>query len=192
MDGFWIGQCEVTNAQYRAFCDATGRAFPWGSNQGDDHPVVYVSWDDGQAYCDHYGYVLPTEAQWEYAAAGPDAREYPWGDLWDQQKCCNYYNRGPGGRTFPVGSFPAGASWCGASDMAGNVWEWCADWYSATYYQVSPELNPPGPESGSCRVLRGGCWNSGHLDACRSAYRIYDVPSLTSNLIGFRVAMAAN
>ena len=190
-DGFWLGQCEVTNAQYQAFCTATGRTFPeydeWHPYQGDDHSVVLVSWYDAQAYCDYYGYSLPTEAQWEYAAAGPTSRIYPWGTVWDAQKCCNYYNTGPGNRTFPVGSFPEGASWCGALDMAGNVCEWCADWYSSGYYEVSPELNPSGPESGSNRVLRGGSWYD-LGDSCRAADRVYNDPSSTYTTLGFRVS----
>ncbi|HCU35377.1 MAG TPA: hypothetical protein DGT21_07925 [Armatimonadetes bacterium] len=188
LDGFWIGQCEVTNAQYRAFCDATGRAFPAWSTQGDPHPVVWVSWEDAQAYCDHYGYVLPTEAQWEYAAAGPDALTYPWGDEFDDQKCCNFDTKGPGGTTFPVGSFPAGASWCGALDMVGNVYEWCNDWYSATYYEVSPELNPPGPADGTKKVLRGGSYGNTN-QRCRAAFRYnYEYPNSISEGWGFRVA----
>ena len=185
LDGFWIGRCEVTNAQYRAFCNATGREFPASSNQGDDHPVGAVNWYDAQAYCAFYGYTLPTEAQWEYAARGPSVPTYPWGDEWDAQKCCNWANLGPGDRTFPVGSFPAGASWCGALDMAGNVWEWCADWYSETYYQVSPEWNPPGPESGESRVVRGDSWWS---EDPRVAQR-FDLPSgAEGNSFGFRVS----
>ncbi len=191
LDGFWIGQCEVTNAQYRAFCNATGRTLPdyseWYPYQGDDHPVVYVNWYDAKAYCDYYGYTLPTEAQWEYAAAGPTSRAYPWGDVWDEQKCCNYSNRGPGGYTFPVGSFPAGASWCGALDMAGNVWEWCADWCAQDYYSVSPELNPTGPESGTYRVLRGGSWDF-NCNFCRAAHRASGDPSLATYYDGFRVS----
>ncbi len=190
LDGFWIGQCEVTEAQFLAFCITTGYGFPGCVGfdpQGDDHPVVCVTWYDAQEYCDYYGYSLPTEAQWEYAAAGPTSRTWPWGDTWDPQKCCNGGNRGPGGYTFPVGSFPAGASWCGALDMAGNVWEWCADWYSDTYYQISPELNPPGPESGSHRVLRGGSCNSLSPDNLRAAYRNgYGVPSNRFVYYGFR------
>ncbi len=191
LDGFWIGQCEVTNAQYRAFCTATGHTFPdytsWYPYQGDDHPVVYVSWDDAQAYCDHYGYALPTEAQWEYASRGPGALQFPWGHSWDLWKCCNYFNTGPGGYTFPVGSFPAGASWCGALDMAGNVWEWCADWYSDTYYQISPELNPPGPGSGSYRVVRGGSWSLDlPRDGVHAASRGNYDPSRRSGNFGFR------
>ena len=185
--GFWMGRCEVTNAQYQAFCTATGRPFPAGSNQGDDHPVVSVSWDDAKAYCERYGYALPTEAQWEYGARGPDSSAYPWGDTWDLNRCCNYDNKGPAGRTYPVGSFPTGASWCGALDMAGNVWEWCADWYSATYYQVSPDLNPPGPETGACRVVRGGAWNY-YYYYCRTFTRDAYYPTGTFNYYGFRVS----
>ncbi len=187
LDGFWIGQCEVTNAQYRAFCDATGRTFPSESDQGDNHPVICVEWADAQAYCGHHGYALPTEAQWEYAARGAAAPAYPWGNVWDQLKCCNSGNQGPGGTTFPVGSFPAGASWCGALDMAGNVFEWCADWYSDTYYQISPELDPPGPATGTNRVLRGGSWYDDD-DFCRAAIRGSLRPSFTSPYSGFRVA----
>ena len=134
------------------------------------------------AYCAHYVYVLPTEAQWEYAARGPDARTWPWGNLWDAGKCCNINNKGPGGTTFPVGSFAAGASWCGALDMTGNIHEWCADWYDEEYYQVSPELNPQGPDSGTHRVARGGFWNTGE-SACKAARR---GPSYVP--AGFRVA----
>ncbi len=188
LTGFWIGKCEVTNAQYRTFCDATGRDFPEASSQGDEHPVVEVSWYDAQAYCEHYGYTLPTEAQWDYAAAGPDARRYPWGDVWDAERCCNWYNRGSGGNTFTVGSFPTGASWCGALDMAGNVYEWCADWYSATYYAVSPELNPPGPENSDCRVLRGGSWAGVSDDLFRCAFRYNRTPVYRRDDYGFRCA----
>ncbi len=191
LDGFWIGQCEVTNVQYEAFCDAAVWWFPGDSDEGDDHPVVYVGWDDAQAYCDHYGYTLPTEAQWEYAARGPAVPTYPWGDAWDQSKCCNDDNRGPGGSTFPVGSFPAGASWCGALDMAGNVFDWCADWYDEEYYQVSPELNPPGPDSGTHRVQRGGSWCNGDW-YCGAATRAYADPFDWYDDSGFRVAQVAD
>lgn len=191
LDGFWIGQCEVTNAQYRAFCNATGRAFPAGSTQGDDHPVVCVTWHDAQAYCAHYGYTLPTEAQWEYAARGPAAPTYPWGAAWDPQKCCNWDNKGPAGSTFAVGSFPAGESWCGALDMAGNVYEWCADWFSGDYYATSPELNPTGPETGTYRILRGGSWYSFN-SYCRAATRTYHSPSVTFDDCGFRVSWSGS
>jgi len=188
--GFWLGKCEVTNAQYKRFCKATGREFPKGSNQGDDHPVVDASWDDAKAYCAHYGLRLPTEAEWEYAARGTKATTYPWGDEWDSAKCCNGDNRGPGGRTHAVGSFPAGASWCGALDLAGSVCEWCADWFAGDYYPESPASDPPGPESGApgaLWVVRGGSWLVNGPAWFRCALR-FSVPEFRYNDIGFRCA----
>jgi sulfatase modifying factor 1 len=185
--GFWLGKHEVTNAQYRAYCKATQQSFPSGSNLGDDHPVVDVLWDDVVAYCTHYGLRLPTEAEWEYAARGPEGRTYPWGDEWDAKRCCNMENRGPGARTYPVGSFPAGASWCGALDLAGNVWDWCADWYDAEYYGKSPAQDPPGPVSGQARLLRGGSWGR-FPNGCRSAFRFGEDPTGRGSDRGFRVA----
>lgn len=185
--GFWIGKHEVTNAQYRRFCDATGRTFPSASDRGDDHPVVSVSWHDAKAYCDHYGLSLPTEAQWEYAARGRDALKYPWGNDWgwNERKCCYTMYRGSGGRTFPVGSFPEGASWCGALDMAGNAREWCADWSGR--YTADPVNDPTGPGTGLYRLLRGGAWDSIDL-WCRSATRSDYAPGGKNVDIGFRAA----
>jgi formylglycine-generating enzyme required for sulfatase activity len=207
LDGFWIGKCEVTNDQYAAFLNQAQPAdvHEWlgidddtcgiehvggvyqAKSQLGQYPAVDVSWYGALAYCDHYGYTLPTEAQWEYAAAGLGARTYPWGADWDQEKCCNFYNTGPFGNTFPVGSFPAGASWCGALDMAGNVFEWCADWYDADYYQVSPELNPPGPADGTYKVLRGGSWRY-RGNFCRTTNRVGNNPTFTYDDNGFRVS----
>ena len=187
--GFWLSKCQVTNAQYRRFCEATSREFPSHGNQGDGHPVVCVSWDDAVAYCEHYGLQLPTEAQWEYAARGPEGRVYPWGNKWDRRRCCNEENKGPGEWTHPVGSFAAGASWCGALDMAGNVWEWCGDRYQERYYTVSPEEDPPGPASGEYRVVRGGGWLS-NATICRSASRLRSEPAKRLNGDGFRPVVA--
>ena len=196
MDGFWIGQCEVTNAQYRDFWRAKGRTFRPDSTQGENHPVVYVTWQDAVDYCEHYGLNLPTEAQWEYAARGPQNLRFPWGNDWDPRKCCSDDNRGPHDRTFPVGSFPNGVSPCGALDMTGNVWEWCADWYGKDYYQQAPRKNPPGPDHGSGHVLRGGSW--GHVFAHRSADRYFLKPDQrlpgwsdwASRYCGFRVVVS--
>lgn len=165
--GFWLGKCEVTNGQARRFCEATGVRFT-GNSQGDAYPIV-----DGidKAYCDHYGLRLPTEAEWEWAARGPEGRAYPWGSEWDASKCCNIDNQGPGPMAFPVGSFPQGASWCGALDMAGNVSEWCADWWQSDYYSSSPSDDPSGPPNGEHGIVRGGSMNSNGDYGCRSAYR---------------------
>ena len=187
--GFWLGKVAVTNAQYRRYCLETGAKFPEGSAQGDDHPVVDLSWDDAVACCRHYGLSLPTEAQWEYAARGPDGCIYPWGNEWDPTKCCWEGNKGPGGETYPVGSFPQGASWCGALDMAGNSWDWCQDWYSPTYYASAPRADPPGPSTGHCRVLRGGSWHFVVPRHLRSSYRHFCGPTARDSYVyGFRCA----
>ena len=184
--GFWLAKHAVTNAQYRAFCEATRREFPARSHQGDDHPVVFVSWDDAVAYTEHYGLSLPTEAQWEYAARGPESLKYPWGNEWDGSKLCWGENQGPDGRTFPVGSFPQGASWVGALDMVGNVSEWCADWHHPNYYARSQADDPSGPSEGAIRVLRGGAWNR-IASNCRAAARNGFAPDRTRDFLGFRV-----
>jgi len=183
LSGFWIGKTEVTVAQWQS---VMGRVPDESSDRGEDHPVVGVSWHDCNEFCENTGLALPTEAQWEYAAAGPDSRRYPWGDDWDGDRLCWPGNKGPGGMTFPVGSFPSGASWCGALDMAGNVWEWCADWYDKLYYDDSPLRDPLGPDSGSRRVLRGGGWRS-FADLCRCAFRFYNSPAYSRVCFGFRV-----
>jgi formylglycine-generating enzyme required for sulfatase activity len=199
MDGYWVAMHAVTNAQYRAFCEVTGREFPEDSDQGDDHPVVYVSWYDAVAYAEHYGLRLPTEAQWEYAARGPEGHAYPWGDEWDPERLCWREHQGPGGETFPVGSFAQSASWVGALDMAGNVMEWCANWYDPNYYKTAPSSNPSGPAEGvsfqvpvigegrDARVLRGGCWMGDGGD-CRAANRYPYIPVMAGYDSGFRVA----
>ncbi len=184
LSGFWIGKTEVTIGQWRSVMGTKPRRL---KDESDDHPMRYVAWWQASRFCNKLGVELPTEAQWEYAARGSDSRRYPWGDTWDEKKCCNEDNEGPGGRTFPVGSFPSGASWCGALDMAGNVYEWCADWYNY-YYGSSPARDPAGPPSGSYRVLRGGSWCK-NASNCRSAYRsCLGVPTYSSSSSGFRIS----
>ena len=138
----------------------------------DDHPVVQVSWNDAQAYCQWAGGDLSTEAQWEKAARGDDQRIYPWGNQAEAGNLLNFADRNldTGGAdmtiddgyqfTAPVGHYPDGASPCGALDMAGNVWEWVRDWYDQEYYVSSPSRNPAGPGTGDTHVLRGGSWYS--------------------------------
>lgn len=167
LDGYWMYRHPVTLGRYLAFCEATGREFAptWGQDMhadtsGDDADyAVQLNWYEAAAYAQWAGGALPSEAQWEKAARGTDGREYPWGKEWDATKCVSMeetlYKFNQGFR--PVGSYPAGASPYGVMDMAGNVWEWVADWYAYEYYGNSPQKNPTGPDSGSHKVIRGGC-----------------------------------
>ncbi len=191
LDAFWLDQTEVTNAQFAFFLNEQGNQEEGGvtwldiddsdcliEESGDtfqsqsgyaDHPVIEVSWYGAEAYCEWAGGQLPTEAEWEYAARGPEGFVYPWGNSWqpglancDEDDCEDGFEY-----MSPVGSFPAGASWVGALDMSGNVWEWVADWYDAEYYARSPRENPTGPEEGEYRVLRGGSlWDSADFSRC--------------------------
>jgi len=194
VDAFWIGRTEVTIGQWRSVLGSVpGHIGPDDhryNDQGDDHPVVMVSWDQATEFCGKLGLGLPTEAQWEYAARGPESRVYPWGNEWDETKCCNGRNRGPGGSTFPAGSFPQGASWCGALDMAGNVWEWCAEWYAPVYTSYAQGNFTP-PSTGPWRVLRGGDFFWSDPRDFRCAYRDHYITSEVidrNSTVGFRCA----
>ena len=175
--------------------------------KGLDQPVVLVTWDDAKAYCDWLSqktgekFSLPTEAQWEYACRAGSSTMYPWGDepngacryanVWNQENkgkwgfngdgfpCSDDY-LGPA----PVGRFQPNAF--GLHDMIGNVWEWCADYYDATYYAQSPKEDPTGPPASNLRVLRGGAWRLIPL-ACRSAHRFDYPPDFRDLNGGFRI-----
>jgi formylglycine-generating enzyme required for sulfatase activity len=191
LDPFWIDQTEVTNAMYANCvnahkCDPPGKTDHFSDSSYANHPVVYVDWNMANAYCSWVGRRLPTEAEWEKAARGTDGRIYPWGNDIQNRDLANF--TGTVGDTTEVGRYINGASPYGALDMAGNVWEWVSDWYDANYYQVTVFLNPPGPSSGTDRVLKGGSWYQ--LDGdLRSANRHWDVPFLADNPdVGFRCA----
>ena len=178
--GFWLGKCEVTVQQWLHYCKVAKVVLGTEIITPLDHPMSGVSWHDVTAYCRFYGMALPTEAQWEWAARGPEERKYPWGNQWNARLCNNRdnpYVDGDMGMAFtaPVGHYPGGASWCGALDMAGNLAEWVADWYSKTYYAISPGVDPQGPATGTEKVWRGGyCW--GDANQCRSASRFASEP----------------
>jgi formylglycine-generating enzyme required for sulfatase activity len=154
-----------------------------------DHPVVLVSWNDADAYCRWAGKHLPSEAQWEKAARGPSigsgrGRRYAWGDEFDSTKANTKESERDD--TTPVGSFsPQGDSPYGASDMTGNVWEWVADWYGSDYYSQAPSANPPGPATGTYKVLRGGSWSFDEVYAL-TPFRYNVKPDYTYDFTGFR------
>jgi formylglycine-generating enzyme required for sulfatase activity len=218
LDSFWIDQTEVTNAQFAAFLNEQGNQTEGGVTWLDlenkdclikwldgeygpksgyaDHPVIMVSWYGAVAYCEWAGARLPTEAEWEYAARGPQGFIYPWGDDFDcsrgnfddETQLDEYVVPGGAGcdgymRTAPVRSFPDGTSWCKALDMVGNVWEWVADCHGV--YPSAAQANPTGPKEGDHKVLRGGGWGLNQRNV-RAADRSYGTPIDRYDSVGFR------
>lgn len=197
LDAFWIGKYPVTNLQYQAFARAAGYRAPEHWNNGtlpagqEQHPVVFVNWEDATAFSrwaaglpGGQGVRLPSEAQWEKAARGMDGRIYPWGSEAPDANRCNF--NGNIGGTTPVGRYsPRGDSPYGCADMAGNVWEWVADWYAGDYYFFSPASNPTGPTTGIYRIWRGGSWNNETRNV-RSSGRNRNLPDNRYFNYGFR------
>ncbi len=195
VEEFYIDKYEITNAQYKEFIQATDHPLPRHREGGTypegkaDHPVVYVSWEDADAYCKWAGKRLPTEIEWEKAARGAETRIWPWGDTFDVTKCNVESWEGSGSR--PVGSYPDGVSPYGVYDMAGNVWEWTDSWYDA--YPGSTHTNPEFGKK--LRVLRGGSWYHYHSlgpRGARCASRDRAVPLSVSYVAGFRCAISAD
>ena len=207
--GYWIDTTEVTNAAFADFVADGGYATEaWWSDEGwswletqdaaalpddcvdplDDHPRVCITWFEAEAYAAWRGGSLPTEAQWEYAARGPDSRIFPWGDEWDPTKAWIV----DATESTAVGSLPEGASWVGALDMSGNAMEWVADWWRVTAYEDAAHEDPTGPALGSAKVEKGGWWGAVPYVG-RSAYRHFeDPPTYRDHHIGVRVVSPAD
>jgi formylglycine-generating enzyme required for sulfatase activity len=210
LDTFWIDKYEVTSAKFAQFLnahleDATrylepGSAVTIEIKNGryqprsglESLPANRVSWYGADAYCRWVGKRLPTEAQWEKAARGTDRRMFPWGNEWPTNDRVTF-RRKFAQKGFsvmePVDALPAGKSPYGAHHMAGNVWEWVADWYDSDYYEESPKENPQGPESGISKTLRGGNW---YYKAyyMRTTYRFNERPGVFKVWQGFRCAVS--
>jgi len=194
LDAFWIDKTEVTNQMYQECVDAGLCGEPQDTSSVThnnyffnptyaNYPVIYTTWYDAVDYCEWVGGRLPTEAEWEKAARGDDARDYPWGDLSPTRNLANFGDNL--GDTSEVGSYPEGVSPYGALDMAGNVYEWVFDRYDDGYYEFSPLDNPRGPSGSNQRVLRGASFNTGE-STIRAANRGRYAPDTTGNDDGFR------
>jgi len=203
--GYWIDQYEVTNAAFGAFVadggyeneslwsaegwdwliNRSGRTGPVENcgDHGPDYPRVCITWYEAEAYAAWRGGRLPTEAEWEYAARGPESLIFPYGNEFSLD----------GGNIFghdssePVGSFPDGVSWVNAHDMSGNAMEWVNDWLDYEYYQLMEEFDPQGPETGRIKIEKGGWWGS-HGFVGRAAYHHFqDPPTYQDHHIGVRI-----
>ncbi len=238
LNAYYIDKYPVTNAKYKKFIESGGytqqeywsdagwnyitESNPLENNELDDVlngepdcPTVNISWHEAEAFAKWSGKRLPIEAEWEKAARGTDGRIYPWGNEFDKTRlnCAEAKIK----KTTPVTKYPQGRSVYGCFDMAGNVWEWTADWYDSKYYQHAPNKDPlgpnvaeenpgfwrpeeigisiyelkPSPTGGSlsgCKVLRGGSWNGSGIVHIRCSNRDYDEPTYKNDTIGFRCA----
>jgi serine/threonine-protein kinase len=208
VDGFWLDRTEVTNIQFAAFLNEWGDQAENGAKlieleegycqieqEGDvyqsrpsaqDYAVVMVSWYGADAYCAWVGGRLPTEVEWEWAARGPEGRLYPWGD--DAPTCGRAIHSGCANSAKAVGQLSEGASWCGVLDMAGNVWEWVADWYGE--YVVDETLSTAVLPSSGLRAARGGGWHSSAKEL-RTTCRLGGGLESGVGCLGFRCAYDA-
>ncbi len=212
LNAYYIDKYEVTNSMYEA-CVDDGACNPpqetssmtnpryYGNSQFADYPVIYVNWYQAETYCEWRGARLPTEAEWEKAARGTDGYKYPWGNSFqcrngnfdDLMRLDGYVI--PGGPNCdgykdiaPVGLFDSGSSPFEIYDMAGNVWEWVADWYDRDYYSDPSYKNPQGASSGNGRVARGGAWDVANTKNLLATRRVSFDPSTAGNYLGFRCA----
>lgn len=207
LDAFFIDQNETTNEEYAKFVDVTGALKPWQwpngeIPEGDNQiPIYNVSWGEAYAYCAWVGKRLPTESEWEKAARGGlDRKKFPWGneglglegyEVNDESLAAKTGNRAHTNYPFgpaAVGSYPSNAY--GLNDTSGNVWEWVDDWYYRNYYSVSPLKNPPGPQEGKYKIIRGGGWSDSDDRNLMNHFRSYLDPEVRSTTVGFRCSQS--
>lgn len=198
LSAYQMDRYEVTNARYEACVDSgcclpptydgsyTGRQPYFGNVDYADYPVIFVTWEMARQYCEGQGKRLPTEAEWEFAARGDDGRVYPWGSDPPTSGMAQY-DMPRDGDTAEVGAHIVGGSAFGLQDMAGNVWEWTADWFDADYYLSSPQTDPLGPDTGVAKVVRGGSFASENTKLY-AFYRAAHLPSESFSTVGFRCA----
>lgn len=153
----------------------------WATYASPNRPVIGVSFWEAEAFARWAGKRLPTEAEWERTARSDDARRYPWGDEWEDDRC-GHREVGPRS-TVPIGVFPRGRAPCGAFDLLGSVWQWCSDWYAP--YDRHATLDPKGPDDGDTKVVRGGAWNT-LRSSCRGSNRNAFPPHARFSNVGFR------
>jgi formylglycine-generating enzyme required for sulfatase activity len=186
---FWIDVTEVTNSQFKQF---GGQSKYPGFRKDANRPREQTTWPESDAFCRKRGARLPTEAEWEYAARGPDGLIYPWGNTWVSSLVV--WNLASKELDAEVGSIPGGISWVGALDMIGNVNEWLNDWYTEDYYATLEDgvVDPQGPDSGIGRIIRGGSYYDENPSFLHAAFRAKGEPkdTIATRAGGFRCALS--